>query len=91
MDTNSLPLPPDVRRILASHGGAPLRFEDPETHELYWLVEQPVEVTLDEDYILQGIQVGLDEFARGEFAPWDIEATIARAKQQRESRLEDLH
>ena len=50
--------------------------------QIYRLVEEPVEVTLEEEYIRQGLQVALDEFERGEFAPWDIEATIAEAKRR---------
>lgn len=75
-----------MRQALAANGGAPLRLEDPETHEFYLLVEAPIEITLDDEYIRKSLQVAQDEFDRGEFAPWDIEATIAEAKRRHESR-----
>ncbi len=82
MDAQPLPLPPEVSQAIAANGGIPPLFEDPDTMQIYRLVEEPVEVTLDEEYIRQGLQVALDEFERGEFAPWDIEATIAEAKRR---------
>ena len=44
------------------------------------------EVTLDEEYVRQGLQVAQDQFARGEHSVWDIEATIAEAKRRHAER-----
>jgi hypothetical protein len=79
MDAIRLPLTLEMREALAANGGTPLRLEDPETHELYLLVEAPVEITLDDEYIRQSLQLAVDQFERGEFGPWDVEATLAEA------------
>lgn len=85
METIPFALTPEMHHALDVSGGTPIQLEDSLTQQRYLLVEQPIEVTLDEDYIRQGLQVARDEFNRGEYAPWDIEATIAEAQRRHES------
>jgi hypothetical protein len=79
MDSQPFPLPPEMSQAIAANGGVPPLFEDPATLQVYRLVEEPVEVTLDEEYIRQELAKGIADFDAGRFAPWDIEATIAEA------------
>jgi hypothetical protein len=68
-----------MSQALAINGGVSPLFEDPETFEVYRLVKEPVEVTLDDEYIRQEVAKGLADFEAGRFEPWDIEATLAEA------------
>jgi hypothetical protein len=69
MDAQPLPLPPEFRQALEASGGLPVRFEDPETHERFVLQKEPVEVTLDREYISQA----LADIEAGQVVPWDPE------------------
>jgi hypothetical protein len=82
MDTQPLPLPPEFRQALDASGGLPLYFEDPDTHERFILQQESVEITLDEEYIAKCLDEGLADIEAGRIGPWDIEATIAKAKQR---------
>jgi hypothetical protein len=73
MDSEPLPLPVEFRHALDASGGLPLRFEDPETHELYILQSAPVEITLDEEYINRELEKGLADIEAGRVVPWDPE------------------
>lgn len=79
VSASPMPLPPEMRQAIAANGGVPLQLEDPETRQLYLLVEQPVEITLDEEYIQRELDRGLADFDAGRCAPWDIEAMLAEA------------
>jgi hypothetical protein len=86
MDAQPFPLPPEMAQAIAANGGLPLRLEDPDTHELYLLVEQPTEISLDEEYLDQELAKGLADFETGRFAPWDMEKTIAEARRRHDSK-----
>lgn len=73
MATEPLPLPAELRHALDANGGLPLRFEDPETHELYVLQCEPVEFTLDEEYVARELAKGLADIEAGRVVPWDPE------------------
>ena len=72
----------EQREALLQSGGSPIQLEDPETRQVYLLVEQPVEPQLEEAYIRAALQVALDEFDAGQEEKWDIEAVIAQAKRE---------
>lgn len=72
-----------MSQAIAANGGVPPLFEDPATLQVYRLVEEPVEVTLDEEYIREELAKGMADFDAGRYGPWDIEATIAEARRLR--------
>jgi hypothetical protein len=80
MDLSLPAITPEIRHALTASGGAPIRVQDPQTQQVYWIAEQPTHPSLDEEYIRAGLQVALDQFARGEFDDWDIERVIAEAE-----------
>jgi hypothetical protein len=86
MDPTLPAITPQMRSALAASGGAPIQVQDPETLQVYLVSEKPIEVTLDEEYIRQGVQVARDQFARGEYSAWDMDATIAEAKRRHAER-----
>lgn len=71
-----------MRQALDASGGLPIRVQDPDSQQVYLLVAQPAEISLDEQYIRLGLQTALDQFARGECDDWDIEAIIADAERR---------
>jgi hypothetical protein len=80
MDTQPIPLPPEISRLIAAHGGVPPLVQDPVTAQVYQLVEADDNgEALDEEYIQQEVAKGVADFEAGRFAPWDIEATLAEA------------
>jgi hypothetical protein len=79
MASEPLPLPAELCQALDASGGLPIRFEHPETHELFILQPAPVEMTLDEDYINRELEKGLADIDAGRVAPWDVEAFLAEA------------
>ncbi|HEX6962741.1 MAG TPA: hypothetical protein VF175_12800 [Lacipirellula sp.] len=82
MDLSIPSITPEMRAALQASGGLPIQVQDPETLQVYTVVEQPVEITLDEEYIRRCIDEGLADIDAGRVAPWDIEATIAEAKRR---------
>lgn len=82
MDLSLPAITPEMRQALAASGGSPIHIQDPETLQVYVVQQQPVEITLDEDYMRSEIQVALDQLDRGECEEWDIEAVIAEAKRR---------
>jgi hypothetical protein len=78
MDAEPLPLPLEISQALAANGGASPLFEDPETFEVYRLVKEPVEITLDDEYIHQEVAKGLADIEAGRVEPWDVEAFLAK-------------
>jgi len=82
MDASPLPLPPEFRDAFAANGGLPLHFEDPDTHEIYVLQAQQVEMTLDEDYINQELAKGLADVEAGRVASWDPERIKAEGRRR---------
>jgi hypothetical protein len=80
MDFQPVPLPPEITRIIAANGGVPPLFEDPETLQVYRLVEaQPSDLDLDEEYIRQEVAKGIADYEAGRYAPWDVEEFLAEA------------
>jgi hypothetical protein len=68
------PLTPD--QVAAIHaGGGFARMEDPQTHRVYYLIEQqPEPPALDDEYVRQKIQ---EAYAEGGLEPLDMAAIKA--------------
>jgi hypothetical protein len=79
MDSQPIPLPPEISRLIAANGGVPPLVEDPVTEQVYRLVEADEEDALDEEYIRQEVAKGIADFEAGRYNVWDIEATLAEA------------
>jgi hypothetical protein len=80
MDTQPVPLPPEISRLIAANGGVPPMVEDPATQQVYWLVEaDAVDITVDEEYIRQEVAKGLADVEAGRVGLWDIESFLAEA------------
>jgi hypothetical protein len=76
----SLPfITPEMRAALAASGGAPIQVQDPETLQVYVVSQQPVEISLDDEYIQRAIEEGIADIEAGRVAPWDLEAFLAEA------------
>jgi hypothetical protein len=75
------PLTPD--QVAAIHaGGGFARMEDPQTHRVYYLIEQqPEPPALDDEYVREKIN---EAYAEGEFVPLDM-AAIKAEFQRRQS------
>ena len=87
MDTQPIPLPPEISRLIAANGGVPPLVEDPATEQVYRLVAaDAVEVTLDEEYIRQEVANGLADVEAGRVGPWDVEAFLAEAHRRFDER-----
>jgi hypothetical protein len=84
MDTQRLPLPPEISSAIAASGGVPLQFEDPNTHERFLLVEQPPDFTLDGDYLRKMLDEAITAAEAGEAIAWNPD----RVKQQGRKLLE---
>jgi hypothetical protein len=82
MDLILQSLTPEMRQALDASGGLPIQIQDPETHKVYLVAERPPLHSLDEEYIRAGLQVALEQFARGEHDDWDIEAVIVEAERR---------
>jgi hypothetical protein len=61
----------------------PIHVEDPDTHKLYVLVEQPDDAPLDDEYIRSELSKGIAALEAGERVPWNPE----RIKQEGRRRL----
>jgi len=66
-------LTPEQRQAIAASGGLPIQVEDPDTHKIYVLVEQPREVVLDDEYIRHELSKGLAALEAGQRIAWDPE------------------
>lgn len=66
-------MPPDMAQAIAANGGLPFQLEDPDTHEIFLVVEQPAEVTLDIEYINAKLDEGIAAVDAGQVVPWDPE------------------
>jgi hypothetical protein len=86
MDQQPLPLPPEMSEAILANGGLPLTFEDPHTHELYLLVEKPIEITVDSEYIRAEVAKGQADLEAGRFEPWDVEDMLAEAHRRYDER-----
>ena len=75
-------LTPELQQAVAASGGLPVQVEDPTTHKIYVLLEQPKDSALD-DYIREALSQGIASIERGERVEWDPE----RVKQEGRRRL----
>lgn len=73
MDALPISMPAELRNALHAQGGAPLHFLDDETQKVYVLVEEPVSDPIDDDYIRHLLKEALEDEARGDVGPLDIE------------------
>jgi predicted transcriptional regulator len=79
-------LTPEMRQALDASGGLPIQVEDPLTRQIYLLVEQEIEVTLDEEYVRRELDKGLADIDAGRVAPWDVEEFLAEAHRRHAER-----
>jgi hypothetical protein len=80
MEAQPIPLPPEISRVIAANGGVPPLVEDPETSQVYRLVEAPSgDLELDEKYIQEEVAKGVADYEAGRYAPWNIEEFLAKA------------
>lgn len=70
----------DQRSALAQSAGQPVKVEDDQTHEVFFLVGQQALPGLWEQYIRREVQRGLDEIDRGQTVPWDMPAILEQAR-----------
>ena len=61
----------ELSHVLREQGGGPLEVQDEQGQELYVIVSKQEYRHLIEHEFRQWLQVGLDQEARGEFAPWN--------------------
>ena len=66
-------LTPEQREAIAASGGLPIQLEDPETHKVYVLVEQPRGVPPGDQYIQDQLSKGIAALEAGERISWDPE------------------
>jgi hypothetical protein len=74
METTYTPLPAELRPLLPTHDGEPLRLLDGQTQRVYLLVEQQEASDVDNEYLRQALAPALAEEARGEVGPLDFAA-----------------
>jgi hypothetical protein len=80
MDAQPIPLPPEISRLIAANGGVPPLVEDPETEQVYRLIEaQPSDLNLDEEYIRQEVEKGIADIEAGRIKPWNIDEFLVEA------------
>jgi hypothetical protein len=76
-------LTPEQRQAIAASGGLPIHIEDPDTHKIYVLVEQPQGLALDDEYIRHELSKGIAALEADGRIRWDPE----RIKQEGRRRL----
>jgi hypothetical protein len=80
MEAQPIPLPPEITRVIAANGGVPPLVEDPETSQVYRLVEaQSSDLGLDEKYIQEEVAKGIADYEAGRYAPWNVKEFLANA------------
>jgi hypothetical protein len=65
-------LPPQLREALDAQGGTPLYLRDEQTQKLYMLIEEEAPAVSDE-YLLEMLCPAIEEEARGEVGPLDMD------------------
>lgn len=70
----------DQRDALQRSAGQPVKVEDDQTHEMFFLVSPQALPVLWEEYIRREVQRGLDEIDRGQTVPWDMPAILEQAR-----------
>jgi hypothetical protein len=80
MEGHPVPLPPEITRIIAANGGVPPLVEDPETLQIYRLVEaQPSDFEHEQDFIRDEVAKGVADYKAGRVAPWNVEQFLEEA------------
>lgn len=82
MQASRLTITNEQKQALVLSGGSPIQLVDPETLQVYLLVEQPANSELDDDYIRAALKVGLDELESGQAEEWEIESIVAEAQRE---------
>src|SRR5437868_13677429 len=59
-------LTPEQRQAIAVSGGLPVHLQDPDTHKVYVLVEQPGSTPIDDEYIRRELAKGIAALEAGE-------------------------
>jgi hypothetical protein len=80
MDPTLPAITPEMRNALKASGGSPIQLQDLLTKKVYWMAKQPTHPSLDEEFIRAGLQIALDQYARGEFDDWNNDRVIAEAE-----------
>lgn len=73
MERAHISLPPELRIALDAQGGQPLQIWDGENQKLYLLIEEADLRPIDDDDIRLLLQEALDDEARGDYGPLDME------------------
>ncbi len=73
MDASHISLPPELRTALQAQDGQPLQIWDDENQKVYLLIEETDFCPIDDDFIRRGLQEALDDEARGDYGPLDME------------------
>lgn len=84
--SSPLALTPEMQQALSASGGLPLELKDPATQKVYLLVEKENQAATYGEYVKRAIEEGLADFDAGRFEPWDIEKTIAEARESLNSK-----
>ena len=69
--------PEQLAAVQAGNGFA--RVEDPTTHRVYFLIEQPKAPSINDDYVRQKID---EAYAEGDLGPLDMEAVKAEFRRR---------
>jgi hypothetical protein len=91
MEVPGVPLPPELRQVLLSQGGEPLRLVDDQTQKVYLLVSQDSFSPVDDGYLRQLILEAREDVARGDVAPWDVDEIRADARRELAERQAKPH
>ena len=72
---NALPisLPIELRNARDAQNGKPLHLLDNESQKVYVVIEQPTLNPIDDAYIRRALREALEDEARGDVGPWDVE------------------
>ncbi len=76
----------DQRNALAHSAGQPVKVEDDQTHEVFFLVSPQTLPNLWEEYVRREVQRGLEQVDRDETVPWDLESVLQQAHGQHANR-----
>lgn len=86
METTYTPLPAELRPLLPTHDGEPLRLLDGQTQKVYLLVEKHDVDIHDDDYIRALLREAEEDIANGDVAPLDMGEIKAEARRIFEQR-----
>jgi hypothetical protein len=90
MDTSPIPMPPELRSALNSHGGQPLHIWDEQSQKAYLLIEQNAP-PVDDGYVRQLLAEAHEDIELGEVGPWnpdEVKAEGRRLFEQRRAKRE---